>query len=500
MSGLFGAPFHLLQSPNLPVRSSSSKGLKKQPAKNESISSDRKSDGSSARISLPLSDSGHVPQPQPQDLDGKTLAPSAFVAFKDAAAPNAIASLTSPLNPTSDTISISSAATPITPFTPLTPVAHPASVLAAPSDVSCSLSARESQQERGGVSASPAPSDTAADQSENHNYSPVMDQLDETMVLLKSMQVAARAASDTPTPQPLTLTTPNTNSSAALLSQDKCPPLTPGVSFRAHAAQKEAWLAGYSSGLAHAHAQALCHIEELGNVQALLAAVKDAGQEQRAKHDDLASQLAFLQGTCTQAFTGIWQALGRNTSMIEERLQVEATFQSRLDCVDARVVANSLGLHQQVQALAALRLAKESWWQHGRWRVPQLPSHLLLPCLLAAAAAEYLLRYSSVVFGRRFRLGRKLLRSINALVAVLSFFRLIFRASTIALPVLQNTLAVFRAVTQPFAALGAAVERGVSFCCGSNLKFRFAPLTHGMQFMMPSLNSEVTDVTTYVHP
>jgi hypothetical protein len=448
MSGLFGAPFHLLQSPNLPVRGSSSKSLKKQSTKSESISSHRKSDGSNAPISLPLSDSGHVPQPQPQDLDGKTLAPSAFVSFQDATAPNAIASLRSPLHRTSDTNSISSAATPVT------PIAHPASVSTAPSDVSCARSARESQHDQGGVSASPADSDAAADQSENRNYSPVMDQLDETMVLLKSMQVAARAASDTPTPQPLTLT-----------QQDKCPPLTPGLSFRAHAAQKEAWLAGYSSGLAHAHAQALCHIEELGSVQAQLAAVKDAGEEQRVKHDDLASQLAFLQGTCTQAFTGIWKALGRNTSMIEERLQVEAAFQSRLDCVDARVVANSLGLHQQVQALAALRLAKESWWQNRRWRVPQLPSHLLLPCLLAAAAAEYLMRSSSVVFGRRFRLGRKLLRSINALVAVLSFFRLIFRASATALPV----LAVFRAVTQPFAALGAAVERGDAFCCRSNL-------------------------------
>lgn len=451
MSGLFGAPFHLLQSPNLPVRGSSSKGLKKQPSKNESISSDRKSDGSNARMSLPSSDSGHVPQPQPQDLDGKTLAPSAFVAFQDAAAPNSSASLTSPLDRTSDTNSISSAATPVT------PVAHPAAVVAAPSDESCARSALESQHEQAGISASPAHCDAAADQSENRNYSPVMDQLDETMVLLKSMQVAARAASDTPTPQPLTLT------------QDKCPPLTPGVSFRAHAAQKEAWLAGYSSGLAHAHAQALCHIEELGNVQAHLAAVRDAGEEQRVRSDDLASQLAFLQGTCTQAFTGIWKALGRNTSMIEERLQVEATFQSRLDSMDARVVANSLGLHQQVQALAALRLAKESWWQNRRWRVPQLPSHLLLPCLLAAAAAEFLLRHSSLLFGRRFRLGRKLVRSINALVAVLSFLRLLFRASTTVLPVLQNSLAVFRAVTQPFAALGAAVERGEAFCCRSHL-------------------------------
>jgi hypothetical protein len=293
----------------------------------------------------------------------------------------------------------------------------------------------------------------------NRDYSPVMDQLDETMVLLKSMQVAARAANNsTPvaTPQPLLLASPQAKS--ALLS-------TPSISFSAHAAQKEAWLAGYSSGLAHAHAQALHHIEELGNIQTAVAAQGDSVEDLRSKYENLASQLSFLQGTCTQAFTGIWKALGRNTNMIEERLQVEAALQSRVESLEARLAVNCIELQQQqTQVAAAIQIAKHAWWRHLRLQLPQVPPHVLLQVLLGSAVADLLLRHSSVVMGSRFRFGRRMMRKINFLVAILSFLRLFFYASHVALPALNNVLLFLRTISRPFAAINTAAERGEAVC------------------------------------
>jgi hypothetical protein len=267
------------------------------------------------------------------------------------------------------------------------------------------------------------------------------------------MQVAARAASGTQTPQPLSLAT----------KQDKSAAPSPSLSISSHTAQKEAWLAGYSSGLAQAHAQALCHIEELGNVQSHVAAQREVIDDLRSKHENLASQLSFLQGTCTQAFTGIWQALGRNTSMIEERLQVEASLQSRIDTLDTRIAVHSLELLQQTQAVAAMQTARRAGWRNLRLPTLELPSHLLLQFLLGAAAAELLLRYSSVILGRRFRLGRNWMRKINALIAFLSFTRLLLRATHAAFPALQNVCVFLQTVSRPFSALRTAAEKGDRF-------------------------------------
>jgi hypothetical protein len=274
------------------------------------------------------------------------------------------------------------------------------------------------------------------------------------------MQVAARAAnSSTPpvaTPPPLLLASPPAKNALQT---------APSVSFSAHAAQKEAWLAGYSSGLSHAHAQALHHIEDLGSVQTQLAAQRDSVQDLISKCENLASQLSFLQGTCTQAFTGIWKALGRNTSMIEERLQVEAAFQSRLDSLEVRLAANCIELQQhQAQVAAAVQTARLAWWRHLRPRLPHVPPHVLLQVLLGSAIADLLLRHSAAVIGSRFRYSRKMMRRINFVVAVLSFLRLLFCASQAALPALNSARVFFRVVSCPFAAVNCAADRGNALC------------------------------------
>ena len=207
--------------------------------------------------------------------------------------------------------------------------------------------------------------------------------------------------------------------------------------------------------------------------------------ELREKYENLASQLSFLQGTCTQAFTGIWSALGRNTSMIEERLQVEAALLSRITSLDARVVAHGAELQQQTQAITAIHMSQHGWWRRLQHLIPrQLPPHLLLQVqpqplsttplfsikrrfyqvLAAASAVEILLRCSSVVLGSRLRPGRKLLRRVNALVAVASFLPLLLRAWHAAFPALSNLLALLRTVSRPFAALSAAAEKGDVGC------------------------------------
>jgi hypothetical protein len=390
--------------------------------------------------SLPPTDGGQVPQPQPQDLDGATLAPCAASIFKEDI---------DDLNASAASVLSVVASNTTTAVLALSPLATPSAAVDMASGLSRDAGAHvqgECRLEQGRTFVSPS----VAIEEDNRDYSPVMDQLDETMVLLQSMQVAARAASDVRTPQPLSLST----------NQDKGPISSPAVSLSAHSAQKEAWLAGYSSGLAHAHAQALCHIEELGNIQSHVAAQRDAVDELRSKHENLASQLSFLQGTCTQAFTGIWKALGRNTIMIEERLQVEASLQSRLDGTDARVTVHSVELQQQSHAIASMRQPRPSWWRDLQCRAPALPSHLLLQLVVANAALELLLRYSPVVLGRRFRLGRNRVRKINALVAVLSLLRLLLRASHVLFPALHNAWVLLRGLTRPFAALGAAAEKG----------------------------------------
>jgi len=451
MSGLFGAPFHLLQSPNLPVRESKSKKKQQPPAAVSTASNiDTTSalggaTAGSAATSLPSSSSGRVPQPQPQDLDGATLAPSCSCGINQAnvftAASTSAAASDIAFAAASDSISGTCAAAAA--------AAMPCSI---PSD-SPSVSAQfqeEHRQVRQSLLVTPTEPAYASDD-DARSYSPVMDQLDETMDLLKNMQVAARAASSAQSPHPPLHAT----------SRDKNPPPTPGISFSAHSAQKEAWLAGYSSGLAHAHAQALCHIEELGAVHTQVAAQRDAVEDLRSKYDNLASQLSFLQGTCTQAFTGIWKALGRNTSMIEERLQVEAMLQSRVDSLDARVAVNYLELQQQAQANAAIRAAAHAWWWRKlQLRAPHMTSPLLLQCLFGAAVAEFLLRYSSALFGSRYLRGRKLLRQMNALVAALSFLRLLVRVSHVARPALQHAWLLLRTILKPLVALAAAAEKG----------------------------------------
>ncbi len=449
MSGLFGIPFHALQSPNLPVCSSKAKQpsrkIAKQPpaAGNHQVLTAQLVTDSLA-TSLPRSDGGQVPQPQPQDLDGATLAPCAFDVSKkevDVLNPSASASL-----------SVGSSGTNAADLA-ATPVATPTALLETASRMPSNSSAHLLDECQNAIFlVSPLHPDLANEE-DNRDYSPVMDQLDETMVLLKSMQVAARAASGTQTPQPLSLAA----------KQDKSSAPSPALSFSSHTAQKEAWLAGYSSGLAHAHAQALCHIEELGNVQAHVAAQREVVDDLHSKHENLASQLSFLQGTCTQAFTGIWQALGRNTSMIEERLQAEASLQSRIDNLDTRMVVHSLELQQHTQTVAAMQTAKRAGWWNLRLRALQLPSHLLLQFLLGAAAAELLLRYSSVILGRRLRLGRNLMRKINALIAILSFSGLLLRATHAAFPALQNVWVLLRTISRPFSVLRTAAEKGDEF-------------------------------------
>ena len=443
MSGLFGAPFHLLQSPNLPVRDSKSK--KKQqppPAKSASVPTSKpetmNAPEAAAAASLPSSTVSPAPQPQPQDLDGATLAPSVSSGINQSDVFTA-ASVSAAACESSSARGAGAAAVAETPCVS--------------GDSARSASAQfqeECRQVHQSLLVSPTDPAHASDD-DARCYSPVMDQLDETMGLLKSMQVAARAASSAQSPKPL----------IRAAARDKDAPSPPSITYSAHAAQKEAWLAGYSSGLAHAHAQALFHVEALGNVQTQVEAQRDAAEDLCSKYENLASQLSFLQGTCTQAFTGIWSALGRNTSMIEERLQAEALLQSRVDSLDARVAVNYLELQQHVQAHhAVLRAARPAWWHKLPLRVAHMPSHLLLQCLLGAAAAQFLLRYSSPLFGSRFRRGRKLMRQMSAVVAVFSFLRLLVRASHIALPVLQRAWLLLRTILKPFAAVAAAADRG----------------------------------------
>jgi hypothetical protein len=441
MSGLFGAPFHLLQSPNLPVRSS--KDTKKKHAKNEthSSSSTQHSVNTQSCASLQSSDHGRIPQPQIQDLDGATLAPigSAFEAFKDVDVVKVTAFATS-VDHAPSQHSVQSAVSPVATTAPV---------------FNAGLHSQDESQLQTSCLISPL-HPNIADEAENRDYSPVMDQLDETMVLLKSMQVAARAANiSTPpvqTPQPLSVASP----------RDKAVLSTPSISFSAHAAQKEAWLAGYSSGLAHAHSQALCHIEELGNVRAELVAQKDAVEDLRSKFENLASQLSFLQGTCTQAFTGIWNALARNTNMIEERLQVEAALLSRVDDINARLAVNSIELQQQQMQIVGVmqQVSKHAWWQNMQSRISQVPPHVLLQVLLGSAIAEFLMRHSSIVLGNRFRFGCKLMRKANSLIAFLSFLRMLLGASRIALPSLNKIWVFLRMASRPFAVMYAAADKG----------------------------------------
>jgi hypothetical protein len=450
MSGLFGAPFQPLHSPNLPVRTA------KDTKKNQSRSERRSSSGahhdlkSQSCTSLQSSDLGQIPHPQIQDLDGTTLAPtgSAFEPFKDIVAVKASAFV----DPAVQTLSSRAVESAVAHAIATVPFEEGTQLMlgddAAPRPP-------EASQRQAGHAVSPLQLGTV-EEAENRDYSPVMEQLDETMDLLKSMQVAARAANNSPSPAQ----TPQ--SLAVASTRDKDALSTPSISFSAHKAQKEAWLAGYSSGLALAHSQALGHIEELGNVRTEVTTQKDAVEELRAKYENLASQLSFLQGTCTQAFTGIWNALARNTNMVEERLQVEAALLSRVDSIDARVAANSVELReQQMQVVDVLqRMSERVWWQKVRSRVPHVPPHVLLQLLLGSAVAEFLLRNSSVVFGRRFRLGRALMRRIISLVALLSFLRLLLCAWRVAHPALNKIWVFLRTVSRPFAALYAATEKG----------------------------------------
>jgi hypothetical protein len=469
MSGLFGAPFHLLQSPNLPVRSS--KDTKKKHAKVGTPSSSSAHRGMDTQCpSLQSSDHGRIPQPQIQDLDGTTLAPtgSTFEAFKDIEVETATA-LAAPLERSLPSIPVQPAIANVVETSPVLEEHR----LVFGEDVG--LHTQESSQLQTSCLVSPL-HPSADDEDENRDYSPVMDQLDETMDLLKSMQVAARAANNTSppaqTPQPLALAS----------ARDKVALSTPGISFSSHSAQKEAWLAGYSSGLAHAHSQALSHIEELGNVQTAVAAQKDAVEELRSKYENLASQLSFLQGTCTQAFTGIWNALSRNTNMIEERLQVEAALLSRVDSIDARLAVNIIEQQQQQAQVVALiqQMSQHTWWQNVRSRVPHMPPHVLLQVLLGSAVAEFILRLSPAVFGSQFRLGRKLMRKMNTLIALFSFLRLLLGASRVAFPVLNKIWLCLRTVSHPVAALYAAADRGevlfaLAFAClRSNCHLQFA--------------------------
>jgi hypothetical protein len=446
MSGLFGAPFNLLQSPNLPVRSSKSR--RKQPAENQAPSSSSKHDVANAAITadqmsttLASSAGSRAPQPQPQDLDGTTLAPPA----SNCTVLQRVNSATS-AHPSDN--SVDAAPAICTSAVVPDPVVQAAATILG-NDLCIS---EDCLQQNHGILVSPLHSD-APSESESRNYSPVMDQLDETMVLLKSMQVAARAANGIQTPRPIPL---NAQEGKSIMS-------SPSISLSAHSAQREAWLSGYSSGLAHAHAQALYHVEELGNVQTQLAAHKDATDDLRSKVETFASQLSFLQGTCTQAFTGIWKAMGRNTSMIEERLQVETALQARIDSLDARVLAHSIELQHQSQSIAAMCAPKLSQCRSVLLRLSHMPAHLVFQCLVVAVAVELLLRNASLLLGSRFRFSRKLMRRISALIAVVSFLRLATRASHVAYPAVRSVCSIVHSILHPVAVLHAAADRGDVF-------------------------------------
>jgi hypothetical protein len=258
MSGLFGVPFQLLQSPNLPAcapkagaKQPSKKIIKKVPS---SSTHEVLNAGASVTSSLATSNAGQVPQPQPQDLDGATLAPAFFKqevqdvltqATNKQEVEDVLTQETNLSNADAPVASSGATAPAVTPIaTPsnaskvvVTPIATPSNAspvvettFALPVHVQ---DQRHNDQPK--LSISPFQPDGTNDE-ENRNYSPVMDQLDETMVLLQSMQVQARAANDVRTPRPLSL-------SAA---QDKGRISSPSLSLSTHSSQKEAWLAGYT--------------------------------------------------------------------------------------------------------------------------------------------------------------------------------------------------------------------------------------------------------------
>lgn len=229
MSGLFGVPFQVLQSPNLPA--CASKSGAKQPSKKtikkvpSSSTHEVLNAGASVASSLATSNAGQVPQPQPQDLDGATLAPAFFKEeIQDVLTPEANVS-----NAGAPIASFGATALAVAPIsTPCNSSPVVGTTFGLPVQVQDQL-----QNDNPKLSISPFQPDGANDE-ENRNYSPVMDQLDETMELLQSMQVQARAANDVRTPRPLPL-------SAA---QDKGRVSSPSLSLSAHSSQKEAWLAG----------------------------------------------------------------------------------------------------------------------------------------------------------------------------------------------------------------------------------------------------------------
>jgi hypothetical protein len=235
MSGLFGVPFQVLQSPNLPA--CVSKAGAKQPSKKivkkvpSSSTHDVLNADAPVTSSLATSNAGQVPQPQPQDLDGATLAP----AFSKQEIPLEIQNvLKQETNLSIAAAPIASSGATALAVTPIAMPTHASPVVEATFELPAQVQV-ERQGDQAQLFVSPLQPDGTNDD-ENCNYSPVMDQLDETMILLQSMQVQARAANDVRTPRPLSL-------SAA---QDKGRISSPSLSLSTHSSQKEAWLAGYT--------------------------------------------------------------------------------------------------------------------------------------------------------------------------------------------------------------------------------------------------------------